>query len=92
MPTRPFLFAGAAFAALVLQPSAEVAALDGPWCLKARTGRSVAEICRFMTFEACNRERQFHGGTSFCVQSHYWTGAAEPQRRVVRKYKRKHKR
>jgi hypothetical protein len=88
MLIRPLLILGAAVAALALQPSTEVAAYDGAWCLKARVGRAVSEICRFATFEACNRERQLYGTTSFCVQSQYWTAQTEPRRRKIKKRKR----
>jgi len=59
---------------------------EGPWCLKARLGRSVAEICHFRTFEACLGERNFHGSTSFCVQNPrylpYWQARGQALRNV----------
>lgn len=87
MSVRTLLVLGAALTALMLEPPA-AAASYGAWCLKARTGRSVAEICRFATFEACNRERHFYGTTSFCVQSQYRVPGIEPQQRKIRKRKR----
>ncbi len=79
-----FLLLGAA---LGLTTSA-ADAYNGGWCLNARAGFAVQEICRFATFEACDRERRLWGTTSFCVQSHYWVPAFEQPRRKIRKRRR----
>jgi len=86
------LLISTALAAWVLLPAAPAEAYDGPWCVKASVGRSVAEICHFRTFEACRDERSLWGSTAFCVQNSrylpYWQGQGfdqEPRRKLSRK-------
>ena len=93
---RKLLWTGLLTAAALL-PAANAEAYEGPWCMRASAGRSVAEICHFQTFEACRNERSLWGTTAFCSQNPrylpYWQGRGfgqEPGRTLSRKKKHRH--
>jgi len=69
----------------LLDASPSLAYYEGPWCLRANVGRSMAERCHFRTFEACRTERSFYGSTSFCSQNPrylpYWSARFAPDQR-----------
>jgi hypothetical protein len=89
--TKLLIFVLLALAASA-RPSAAQSA-GGAWCAVLNIGSGIVqERCDFRSFEACRREAQAFGTTSFCRQSNwyapYW-GAGE--QRPIRRTKKRHR-